>query len=133
MPSVYAYDSNWSLGDAPSCCFMMFLYFAAAGHNLYAKSAYIYLQTMQRLPESHPEIHRNFLQGNHVIDRVIGSEQDYLQTWSLNKYLASKQAVGLTSSGGFSEVQRLVWLLSMPACADINDRYRQIGNGYGDL
>jgi len=33
----------------------MLPYFAAAGHNLYAKSTYIYLQKMQQLPGSHPE------------------------------------------------------------------------------
>ncbi len=30
----------------------MLPYFAAAGHNLYAKSAYIYLQKIQQLPQS---------------------------------------------------------------------------------
>ena len=38
----------------------MLPYFAAA---LYTKSAYIYLQKMQQLPESHPDIHTSFLNG----------------------------------------------------------------------
>ncbi len=47
----------------------MLPYFAAAGHNLYAKSAYIYLQKMQQLPQSHPDIHASFLNGYHFIRR----------------------------------------------------------------
>ena len=54
----------------------MLPYFAAAGHNLYAKSAHMYLQTMLELPEILPDIYSSFLNGLHV--RAIG--QDYLQT-----------------------------------------------------
>ena len=47
----------------------MLPYFAAAGHNLYVKSAHMYLQTMLELPETHPDIHSSFLNGPHVIRR----------------------------------------------------------------
>ena len=47
----------------------MLPYFAAAGHNLYAKSAHMYLQTMLKLPETHPDMHSSFLNGLHVIRR----------------------------------------------------------------
>ena len=53
----------------------MLPYFAAAGHNLYAKSAHMYLQTMLELPETHPDIHSSFLNGG-----VSAIGQDYLQT-----------------------------------------------------
>ena len=41
----------------------MLPYFAASGHSLYAKSAYVYMQIMLRLPENHPDAHRNFMEG----------------------------------------------------------------------
>ena len=40
--------------------------FAAAGHNYYTKSAYIYLQIMKDLPQTHPIVHEHFL---HVVRR----------------------------------------------------------------
>ena len=45
----------------------MLPYFAAVGHNLYTKSTYIYLQKLQQLSESHPDIYTSFLNGYHVI------------------------------------------------------------------
>ena len=47
----------------------MLPYFAASGHSLYAKSAYVYLQIMLRLPETHPDAHRKFMEGYHVVRR----------------------------------------------------------------
>ena len=41
----------------------MLPYFAASGHTLYAKSAYVYLQMMLNLPESHPDVHQQFEKG----------------------------------------------------------------------
>ena len=45
----------------------MLPFFAAAGHNQYTKSAYIYLQMMEELPKTNPTVHENFLSGNHVV------------------------------------------------------------------
>lgn len=47
----------------------MLSYFAAAGHNLYAKSSYIYLQQMLQLAQQHPDVHASFISGHHVIWR----------------------------------------------------------------
>ena len=44
-------------------------YFAASGHNLYAKSAYIYLQSMRKLEETNPEVYEAFVKGHHVSRR----------------------------------------------------------------
>jgi len=44
-------------------------YFAASGHHLYLKSAYLYLQKMLKLQEEHPEVYQQFLNGNHCIRR----------------------------------------------------------------
>ena len=47
----------------------MLPYFAASGHLLYAKPVYVYLQIMLRLPETHPDAHRKFMEGYHVARR----------------------------------------------------------------
>ena len=47
----------------------MLPYFAAAGHNIYAKSAYIYVTSMNNLQKDHPDVHNKFLEGYHVLRR----------------------------------------------------------------
>ena len=47
----------------------MLPYYAAAGHNNYMKSTYIYLQNMFDLNNSHPNIDKLFRSGFHVIRR----------------------------------------------------------------
>ena len=106
----------------------MLPYFAAAGHNLYAKSAYIYLQKMLELPEKHPDIHRSFLAGFHVVRRSdrywAGLSTDLIIEQVLMRSI--KISGGLTRGRGFTETQRLIWLLSMPDCADVNDCMQEL-------
>ena len=45
----------------------MLPFFTASGHNLYAKSAYLYLQLILDLPNNHPELYDMFMNGFHVI------------------------------------------------------------------
>lgn len=47
----------------------MLPYFAAAGHNMYTKSAYIYLQMMQDLEKTNPAVYNSFMEGLHVVRR----------------------------------------------------------------
>ena len=49
--------------------FDMLPYLAASGHHLYTKSAYIYLQTMYKLEDTHPSVFSKFQQGYHVVRR----------------------------------------------------------------
>eukprot|EP00794_Sanderia_malayensis_P019665 gene19665-21612_t len=44
--------------------------FAATGHINYAKSARLYLQEMQKLPETHPWLHAQFTDGHHTVQRT---------------------------------------------------------------
>ena len=58
---------NWklhlqSLGE-------MLPFLAAAGHNLYAKSLSIYLENMNNLSVTHPDVYKHFEEGKHVIRR----------------------------------------------------------------
>ena len=47
----------------------MLPYFAAAGHNLYTKSVYLYVQQMISLPVDHANFYSMFVEGRHVIRR----------------------------------------------------------------
>lgn len=112
---------NWSLH--PQSVYDMLPYFAAAGHRLYAKSAYIYLQMMNELQKIHPHIYKNFQNGLHCARRSdrfwAGLSTDLMIEQVLMRSV--KTSGGLTRGKGFSETQRLVWLMSIPACAEVND------------
>ena len=96
----------------------MLPYFAASGHSRYAKSAYVYLQIVLRLPETHPDAHRKFMEGYHVVrgsDRFwAGLSTDIIIVQVLKRSI--KTHVGLTRGKGMTEKQRLVWVLYMPVC-----------------
>ena len=106
----------------------MLPYFAAAGHNLYAKSAFVYLQLMHELQEKHPDVHNSFQDGLHVVRRSdrywAGLSTDLVIEQVLMRSV--KTCGGLTRGRGMSETQRLVWLLSMPACADVNNAMQNL-------
>ena len=99
----------------------MLPYFAASGYSLYTKSARIYLQEMSKLKDDHPRVHDAFEKGFHVIRRSdrywAGLSSDLIIEQVLMRSL--KTSGGLTRGRGMSETQRLIWLLSMPATAEI--------------
>ena len=68
---------NWQLHLKST--YEMLPYFAASGHNLNAKSAYIYLQSMCKLEQTNPEVYEAFVRGHHVSRR-----SDRFWAWSLN-------------------------------------------------
>lgn len=110
----------------------MIPYFAAAGHNNYAKSAQIYLQQMVQLEHNHPDVYSHFMKGNHVVRRSdrfwAGLSCDLTIEQTLMR--AAKSRGGFTRGGGSSEDQRMVWIQSMPACAEINIAMQKITNLY---
>ena len=101
----------------------MLPYFAASGHSLYAKSAYVYLQIMLCLPETRPDAHRKFMEGYQVVrcsDRFwTGLSPDLIIEQVLLRSIKTHD--GLTRGKGMIENQCLVWVLSMPVCASINE------------
>ena len=101
----------------------MLPYFAAAGHRLYAKSAYVYLQTMTMLPETHPDVHQKFEEGYHVVRRSDRYWGGLFTDLIIEQVLmrSVKTHGGLTQGKGMTETQRLLWVMSMPACANMND------------
>ena len=101
----------------------MLPYFAAAGHRLYAKSAFIFLQMMNELQNIHPHIYKNFQNGLHCARRSdsfwVGLSTDLMIEQILMHSV--KTSGGWTQGKGLSETQRLVWLMSMPVCAEVNN------------
>ena len=102
---------------------MMLPYFAASGHNLYLKSAHIYLQNMLRLRETNPDVHEAFMTGSHTIRRSnrywAGLSTDLVIEQVLMRSV--KSTGGLTRGRGMTENQRALWLYSMPICLQINN------------
>ena len=100
----------------------MLPYFAASGHYLYAKSTYLYLQTMVKLSETHPSVYKHFLDGFHVVRRSnrfwAGLSTDLVIEQVLMRSI--KTTGGLTRGRGFTDIQRAVWLMSTPVTAAIS-------------
>ncbi|VDI06569.1 Hypothetical predicted protein [Mytilus galloprovincialis] len=111
----------------------MLPFFVAAGHNLYAKSAYVYLSMMQRLEIDHPEVYRHFKAGHHVLRRTDRFWSGLSTDLTIEQILmrSVKSSGGLTRGRGMGESQRAQWILSMPACADYNSAMQDLtGVGY---
>ena len=102
-------------------------YLAAAGHNLYTKSIQVYLQNMLQLEQSNPDVYHSFTAGKHAIRRSdhfwAGLSTDLVIEQVLMRSI--KTTGGLTRGRGMTESQRATWLLSMPACADVNGAMQQ--------
>ena len=105
------------------CLQEMLPYFAACGHNNYAKSVWLYLQQMSTLEKDNPTVYRDFINGYHVIRRServwSGLSPDLVIEQTLMRSL--KSTGGLTRGTGFKEVQRNVYLYSRAPCAEISD------------
>ena len=106
----------------------MLPYLAASGHNHYTKSAWVYLQRMSDLQDTHPDVHQHFKRGLHVVRRSdrhwAGLSSDLIIEQVLMRSM--KTSGGLTRGRGMTEQQRLIWLLSMPACADVNKAMQEL-------
>ena len=119
---------NWLLHL--QCVRQMLPYLAAAGHNHYTKSGSLYLQSMLQLNENNPDVFRAFVNGNHVIRRSdrywAGISSDLTIEQVLMRSL--KTNGGLTRGEGFAESQRAIWVLAMPAMAEINSSMQEFTN-----
>ena len=106
----------------------MLPYMAASGHNSYTKSGMLYLQQMSTLPTQHPNVLQHFSEGLHVIRRSnrlwAGLSSDLVIEQVLMRSL--KTSGGLTRGRGMTENQRLLWLLSRPACGEVNQAMQDL-------
>ena len=106
----------------------MVRYLAASGHNRYIKYLYMCLKQMIRLENTHPDVHRQFTQGMHVIrrnDRFWAGLSPGLVIEQVHKG-SLKTPGGLTRGRSMTETQRLRWCLSRPACAEVNSAMLQL-------
>ena len=106
----------------------MLPYMAASGHNSYTKSGMLYLQQMSNLETQHPDVQQKFNKGLHVIRRSnrqwAGLSSDLVIEQVLMRSL--KTSGGLTRGRGMTEHQRLLWLLSRPACTEVNQAMQEL-------
>ena len=96
-------------------------YFASSGHYLYAKSTYLYLQSMNELSATNPDVYNMFMNGHHVVRRSDAYWAGVSTDLAIEQELMGsiKKTGGLTRGRGMAELQRAKWLLSTPTCAEI--------------
>ena len=106
----------------------MLPFFAASRHTKYAKCAHVYLQTMLELPGTHPDLHQKIKAGFHVVRRSdrywAGLSTDIIIQ---QVFMCSmKTHGGLTRGRGMTEIQRLVWFISMSACVNVTEAMQKL-------
>ena len=83
---------------------------------------------MNNLRDDHPVVYQDFVSGLHVVRRSdhlwAGLSTDLVIKQVLMRSL--KTSGGLTRGRGFTKQQRLIWLLSMPACAETNQAMQEM-------
>ncbi|GFO27370.1 hypothetical protein PoB_005387500 [Plakobranchus ocellatus] len=83
---------------------------------------------MQTLQEQHPEVFSAFLAGYHVLRRSdrfwAGLSTDLVIEQTLMRSM--KSVGGLTRGRGMGDLQLTQWLLSRPACADMNSAMQEV-------
>ena len=111
--------NNWLLHlEAISECLP---YFASTGHYFYVKLAYLYLKSMNELSSTNPDVYLMFTNGHHVVQWSDSFWAGVSTDLAIEQELISsvKKTSGLTCACGMTELQRMKWLLSAPACAEI--------------
>ena len=106
----------------------MLPYLAAAGHHNYTKSLALYLTQMEKLQDTHPHVYSKFVDDFFVLRRTVsywaGIYSDlYIEQVLMRNFNA---VGGLTRGRGFDQTTSLVWLLSTPACAEVNRVIRDV-------
>lgn len=88
--------------------------FAATGHNNYAKTCRLYLQSIITLEENHPEVYHQFLLGNHTVRRTETGWSGIWTDLSIEQILMKslKGRSGITCKG-ITENVMLVWTKTM--------------------
>lgn len=83
---------------------------------------------MQDLSASNPNVYTSFTNGLNVIRRSdrfwAGLSTDLAFEQVLMRSV--KTTGGLTRGRGMTEIQHLVWLMSMPSCAEMNDTMQKV-------
>lgn len=93
---------------------------AASGHNI--NTSQMNLQSMVRIESEHPVVYQKLVDGFHVVWRSERKWARLTTDLGLEQVLMKnmKMSGGLTRGWGITEQQRLIWLLSMQVCAEMN-------------
>lgn len=110
---------NWKLYIESLHNMLPFL--AASGHNNYVKSLMLFLARMEKLETTHPRTFARFNEGYFVLRRSDDYWCGIFSDLFIEQVLMGsiKSVGGLSRGRGFDESTRLVWLLSTPACGEI--------------
>ena len=97
--------------------------FAATGHINYARSARLCVQQMRKLPQTHPWLHSQFLNGFHTVHRTSKNWTGIWTDLAIEQTLmrSIKSSGGLTGSRGMTESVRHTWVLSLGEVAMVHD------------
>ena len=106
----------------------MLPYLAASGHHNYTKSLVLYLNKMQKLQDTHPHVYHKFVDGFFVLRRTDNYWAGIYSDLYIEQVLVRnvKAVGGLTRGRGFEQSTSLIWLLSTPACAEVNRTMREV-------
>ena len=96
--------------------------FAATGHNNYAKSCRLYLQSIAELEINQPAVYAEFLKGNHTVRRTLMKWAGIWTDLSIEQILmrSLKGRSGIVGKGITENVLR-VWTKTMHRCAEISE------------
>eukprot|EP00794_Sanderia_malayensis_P002757 gene2757-3187_t len=96
--------------------------FAATGHNNYAKTCRLYLQSLSELERAHPEIFNEFLRGSHTVRRTTKNWAGIWTDLSIEQILMKslKGRSGVIGKGITENVMN-VWTKTMHRCAEVTE------------
>lgn len=106
----------------------MLPFLAASGHWNYTKSLVLYLNKMEKLQDTHPHVYSKFVDGFFVLRRSDSYWAGIYSDLYIEQVLMRnvKAVGGLTRGRGFEESTSLIWLLSTPACGEVNRAMREV-------
>ena len=104
--------SNWNLHIATTKYMLKLL--ASTGHNNYTKSLRLYLQSVDELACTHPEVYKQFLNGEHTVRRTSKSWSGIWTDLSIEQILMkSLKGKGGVVGRGITENVLHVWTSTM--------------------
>lgn len=83
---------------------------------------------MEKLEETHPVVYAKFLEGLSVIRRSDRYWAGIFSDLCIEQVLMAsvKSVGGLTRGRGFQDSTSLIWLLSMPVCAEVHEALQEV-------
>ena len=101
--------------------------FAATGHNNYAESCRLYLQSILDLETNHPEVYDQIIEGQHAVRRTQKKSTGIWTDLSIDQILMKslKGRAGVIGKG-ITENFMHVWTKTMHRCAAITEAINKL-------